>query len=124
MNKKDRPKEARNKEDRTKEDGKKDMNKEDRVKKNSIKEIVSPFNSLDDTRITGSSALLSESGAGIVGSTIGSGSGPGAGAGIVGSTIGFIFKIVLVIAGIILVVLANGNNEDRYDEYFDGNAFK
>jgi hypothetical protein len=43
---------------------------------------------------------------------------------LVGSTIGFIFKIVLVIAGIILVVLANGNNEDRYDEYFDGNAFK
>ena len=43
---------------------------------------------------------------------------------IVGSTFGFIFKLLLVISGIILVVLANGNDEDRYDEYFDGYAFK
>ena len=43
---------------------------------------------------------------------------------IVGTTFGFIFKLLLIISGIILVVLANGNDEDRYDEYFDGNAFK
>ena len=41
-----------------------------------------------------------------------------------GSTIGFIFKILLVITGVVLVILANCNDEDRYDEYFDGNAFK
>jgi len=43
---------------------------------------------------------------------------------IVGPTIGFIFKIILIISGIVLVILAYGNDEDRYDEYFDGNAFK
>jgi hypothetical protein len=43
---------------------------------------------------------------------------------IVGSTFGFIFKVLLIIGGIVMVILAYGNDEDRYDEYFDGNAFK
>jgi hypothetical protein len=44
-----------------------------------VKEVVSPFNALDDTSISGSSALLSDSGAGIVGSAIGSSAGTGTG---------------------------------------------
>lgn len=43
---------------------------------------------------------------------------------LVGPTIGFSIKILMVLCGIVLVVLANGNDEDRFDEYFDGNAFK
>jgi len=44
---------------------------------------------------------------------------------IVGRTFGFIFKIVLIITGLVLVVVANGkNDEDTYDEYFDGKTFK
>ena len=44
---------------------------------------------------------------------------------IVGRMLGFIFKLVLVVAGIVLVVVANGkNDEDTYDEYFDGKTFK
>jgi hypothetical protein len=43
---------------------------------------------------------------------------------IFGSTFGFIFKALLIIGGIVMVILAYGNDEDRYDEYFDGNAFK
>ncbi len=41
-----------------------------------------------------------------------------------GSLIGLLFKVLLIILGIILVVLAQGNNEeDDYDEYFDGKRF-
>ena len=42
-----------------------------------------------------------------------------------GPTFGFLLKILLIIIGIVVVVIANGNNdEDSYDEYFDGKAFK
>jgi hypothetical protein len=44
---------------------------------------------------------------------------------IVGPTLGFCFKILLIIAGLVLAVVANGNkDEDTFDEYFDGKTFK
>jgi hypothetical protein len=43
---------------------------------------------------------------------------------ITGRTIGFLFKIVMIISGIVLVVIANTDDkEDKYDEFFDGKTF-
>lgn len=42
---------------------------------------------------------------------------------ITGPVFGFIFKVILIIAGIIMVIIAQDNNgEEGYDEYFDGKS--
>ena len=43
---------------------------------------------------------------------------------LLGTTSGFFFKLLLVIAGIVLTVLSySGNDEEKYDEYFDGDSY-
>ncbi|MCP4438935.1 MAG: hypothetical protein GY810_08315 [Aureispira sp.] len=36
---------------------------------------------------------------------------------------GFIFKVALIVVGIVIAIVAN-SNEDAYDEYFDGDKYK
>jgi len=42
---------------------------------------------------------------------------------ILGRTIGFFLKIVMIIAGIVIVVANLNSNDDDFDEYFDGKIF-
>ncbi len=42
---------------------------------------------------------------------------------ILGKTIGFFLKIVMIIAGIVIVVANLNSNDDDFDEYFDGKIF-
>lgn len=43
---------------------------------------------------------------------------------ILGPIFGFLFKLFLILAGIIITVVANsGNGEEKFDEYFDGDTF-
>jgi TRAP-type mannitol/chloroaromatic compound transport system permease small subunit len=43
---------------------------------------------------------------------------------IIGDTAGFIFKIILTVGGLILAIAANAKDEEEtYDEYFDGEKY-
>jgi len=43
---------------------------------------------------------------------------------LLGPTIGFFLKVIFIIAGIVITVVANTiDGEEKYDEYFDGDAF-
>jgi hypothetical protein len=42
---------------------------------------------------------------------------------ILGKTIGFFLKIVMIIAGVVIVVANLNSNDDDFDEYFDGKIF-
>ena len=43
---------------------------------------------------------------------------------ILGPVFGFFFKLVLIIIGLVITVVANTqDSEEKYDEYFDGDAY-
>jgi len=42
---------------------------------------------------------------------------------ILGKTIGFFLKIVMIIAGVVIVVANLNSSDDDFDEYFDGKIF-
>jgi hypothetical protein len=43
---------------------------------------------------------------------------------LLGTVLGFFVKIILIIVGLVITVVANSqDSEEKYDEYFDGDAY-